>query len=74
MQALYDLQLQSVLIEGGAQLMQLFIDAGLWNEARIITSPHISNNPGISAPRIKGARLYTSYQILGDRIEEYHRL
>ncbi|HEU4610210.1 MAG TPA: bifunctional diaminohydroxyphosphoribosylaminopyrimidine deaminase/5-amino-6-(5-phosphoribosylamino)uracil reductase RibD [Chitinophagaceae bacterium] len=74
MQALYDLQLQSVLIEGGAQLMQLFIDAGLWNEARIITSPHISNNPGISAPRIKGARLYKNYQILGDRIEEYHRL
>jgi diaminohydroxyphosphoribosylaminopyrimidine deaminase/5-amino-6-(5-phosphoribosylamino)uracil reductase len=74
MQALYDLKLQSVLIEGGAQLTQMFIDAGLWNEARIITSPHISNNPGIAAPRIKDARMMNSYQILGDRIEEYQRL
>ncbi len=34
---LYELNLQSVIIEGGRQLLQTFIDAQLWDEARVIT-------------------------------------
>jgi diaminohydroxyphosphoribosylaminopyrimidine deaminase/5-amino-6-(5-phosphoribosylamino)uracil reductase len=31
---LYDHQIQSVIIEGGRQTLQTFIDANLWDEAR----------------------------------------
>jgi diaminohydroxyphosphoribosylaminopyrimidine deaminase/5-amino-6-(5-phosphoribosylamino)uracil reductase len=33
--ALYDHQIQSVIIEGGRQTLQTFIDANLWDEARV---------------------------------------
>ena len=32
--ALYKLNIQSVLVEGGAKTLQPFIDIGLWDEAR----------------------------------------
>lgn len=50
---LYLQDIQSVIIEGGAQTLQIFIDAGLWDEARIFTSP-IFWGEGIKAPQIKG--------------------
>jgi diaminohydroxyphosphoribosylaminopyrimidine deaminase / 5-amino-6-(5-phosphoribosylamino)uracil reductase len=46
---LYQHQIQSVIIEGGAQIIQTFIDANLWDEARVF----IGNNKfvnGIKAP------------------------
>ena len=36
--ALYKLNIQSVLVEGGAKLLQSFIDAEKWDEARMITN------------------------------------
>lgn len=33
-------RLQSVIIEGGAQTLRTFLDAGLWDEARIFTAEH----------------------------------
>lgn len=50
---LYLQDIQSVIIEGGTQTLQTFIDAGLWDEARIFTSP-IFWGSGIKAPLIKG--------------------
>ena len=44
---------QSLLVEGGAQTLQSFIDSGLWDEARIETAPLLLNE-GIAAPRIEG--------------------
>ena len=46
---LYKLNIQSVLVEGGAQLLQSFIDADLWNEARVITG-NIFLEKGIKSP------------------------
>lgn len=37
LKALHELHIQSILIEGGAATLQSFIDAGLWDEARVIT-------------------------------------
>ena len=34
--ALYQLNIQSALIEGGAKLLQSFIDEQIWDEARVI--------------------------------------
>ena len=36
MNALYHLNIQSVLVEGGAKLLQAFIDERIWDEARVI--------------------------------------
>jgi diaminohydroxyphosphoribosylaminopyrimidine deaminase/5-amino-6-(5-phosphoribosylamino)uracil reductase len=45
-------QIQSVLIEGGSQTLQTFIDADLWDEARFFKSKLILNE-GVKAPKIK---------------------
>lgn len=47
---LYEKEIQSVLVEGGSKLLQQFINAGLWDEARIFQSD--SNlYTGIKAPQ-----------------------
>jgi diaminohydroxyphosphoribosylaminopyrimidine deaminase/5-amino-6-(5-phosphoribosylamino)uracil reductase len=61
--------LQSVLVEGGAFTLQLFIDAGLWDEARIFESP-ISFGTGIIAPSITG-NLVDRQQIANDALKIY---
>ena len=53
MDVLYNLKVQSLLVEGGTILLQSFINAGLWDEAYIETSP-ISLNEGVKAPILKG--------------------
>jgi diaminohydroxyphosphoribosylaminopyrimidine deaminase/5-amino-6-(5-phosphoribosylamino)uracil reductase len=50
---LYLQDIQSVIIEGGAKTLQAFIDAGLWDEARIFTGP-VNLKQGIKAPVIQG--------------------
>lgn len=50
---LYKQKIQSIMIEGGAQTLKLFIDAGLWDEARIFTSTR-SFGEGITAPNLHG--------------------
>ena len=47
--ALYHRHVISVLIEGGTRLLQTFIDAGLWDEARIFTGK-TSFGDGVKAP------------------------
>jgi diaminohydroxyphosphoribosylaminopyrimidine deaminase/5-amino-6-(5-phosphoribosylamino)uracil reductase len=49
---LYKRNIQSVLVEGGAQLINSFIENGLWDEARIITDEMKIGN-GVKAPEIK---------------------
>lgn len=43
-ESLYEHQIQSVIIEGGSQTLQTFIDAKLWDEARVfIGNIHFTN-------------------------------
>ncbi len=50
---LYRENVLSVLVEGGAHTLQSFIDAGLWEEARVIVgAAHL--NDGLLAPRLVG--------------------
>ena len=48
-QSLYRHQIQSVIIEGGRQTLQTFINANLWDEARIFTGK-VELNSGLKAP------------------------
>lgn len=50
---LYLMDIQSVIIEGGAKTLETFINANLWDEARIFTSSDFWNE-GIRAPEIGG--------------------
>lgn len=55
--SLYEMKLQSVLVEGGARLLQSFIDAGLWDEARVISNQELVIGDGIAAPILKDHQL-----------------
>jgi diaminohydroxyphosphoribosylaminopyrimidine deaminase/5-amino-6-(5-phosphoribosylamino)uracil reductase len=48
-EVLFQHQIQSVIIEGGLQTLQTFIDANLWDEARIFTG-EITFGKGIKTP------------------------
>ncbi len=50
---LYLQDVQSVIIEGGAHTLSQFIEAGLWDEARVFTG-EVKLETGIKAPQIKG--------------------
>jgi diaminohydroxyphosphoribosylaminopyrimidine deaminase/5-amino-6-(5-phosphoribosylamino)uracil reductase len=65
LQVCYENNLQSWIVEGGARLLQKFIDAGLWDEARIFTAP-LKFGKGVSAPVIAGA--LRSEERLGDNL------
>jgi diaminohydroxyphosphoribosylaminopyrimidine deaminase/5-amino-6-(5-phosphoribosylamino)uracil reductase len=70
--ALYQRNINSVIVEGGAQLLQSFIAAGLWDEARIITNEQLTVADGLSAPQLINA-LQAEEKIIGtDRIVFYN--
>ncbi len=50
---LHQKNIQSLIVEGGSKTLQGFIDSGLWDEARIFTSPKVLNE-GIKKPILKG--------------------
>lgn len=63
---LYKHNIQSVIIEGGRQLLQTFIDAYLWNEARVFIGT-ISFGNGTKAPNLH-SKLVEKHTILGDEL------
>ncbi|MEP6712510.1 MAG: bifunctional diaminohydroxyphosphoribosylaminopyrimidine deaminase/5-amino-6-(5-phosphoribosylamino)uracil reductase RibD [Ferruginibacter sp.] len=71
MNLLYRRQLSSLIVEGGAALLQSFIDAGLWDEARIITNNDLIIENGIEAPDLKNNKLINTEQVLTDSIRFY---
>jgi len=64
---LYKLNIQSLIVEGGAITLESFIKENLWDEARIFTSnKHL--NDGVKAPIING-NTHNEYQIESDKLE-----
>ena len=51
LQALYEQKLQSVIVEGGRQMLDAFIASGLYDEVRILRSPQTLGS-GLPAPTI----------------------
>jgi diaminohydroxyphosphoribosylaminopyrimidine deaminase/5-amino-6-(5-phosphoribosylamino)uracil reductase len=66
---LYKHNLQSVIVEGGAKTLQTFIDASLWDEARIFKGTAVFTD-GTPAPTF-GATAATREQILDDELLTY---
>ena len=71
LQRLYESKLQSVLVEGGAALLQSFIDAGLWDEARVITSTTMVIGDGVAAPVLSEQQLIKTEMNDTDTIEYF---
>ncbi len=71
MDAFYQLKIQSVLVEGGAKLLQSFIDEGMWDEVRIIKNEELIISNGLNAPVLKDAKKIVEQKFLSDLIEIY---
>ena len=46
---LYDFNILSLVVEGGTQTLQSFIDLNIWDEARVFVGDHIFEK-GVPAP------------------------
>ena len=65
-QDLFQRKIQSIIVEGGAGILEVFIKMGWWDEARVFRAPH-SFLKGIPAPVLRGQCL-TEEDIMGDRL------
>ncbi|MBS1737976.1 MAG: bifunctional diaminohydroxyphosphoribosylaminopyrimidine deaminase/5-amino-6-(5-phosphoribosylamino)uracil reductase RibD [Bacteroidetes bacterium] len=74
LQELYLRGVQSVLVEGGAKTIQLFINSGLWDEARIITNTKMVIGEGVAAPIPEKFILVSQENIDEDLISYYKKI
>lgn len=73
MQVLFALNIQSVMVEGGAALLQRFIDGDHWDEARVITNQQLHNVSGIAAPKLSGQTKTFSETLFSDTIDYFKK-
>lgn len=66
---LFKQNINSIIIEGGSQTLQTFIDENLWDEARVFTGS-TSFKTGIKAPELIG-NLISESQIKNDLLKIY---
>jgi diaminohydroxyphosphoribosylaminopyrimidine deaminase/5-amino-6-(5-phosphoribosylamino)uracil reductase len=64
---LFERKIQSLIVEGGAQLLNKFIQENLWDEARVFTG-QVQFGKGIPAPKLIEAREQEEFEIIGDRL------
>ncbi|MEJ7588252.1 MAG: bifunctional diaminohydroxyphosphoribosylaminopyrimidine deaminase/5-amino-6-(5-phosphoribosylamino)uracil reductase RibD [Ferruginibacter sp.] len=69
--AAYQLQIQSILVEGGARLLQSFLDGNYWDEARILRNSELEITEGLASPTLFDAEKSGSQAILNDTISYY---
>ena len=53
----YEQKIQSLIVEGGAKVLQQFIDTGNWDEARVFVGQKEFVD-GVMAPTIKGELIH----------------
>ena len=70
MEELFEMQIVSILVEGGAQLHQSFLETGLWDEARVFTGK-MNFTQGLRAPEMKESPDESFF--LGDTLLDYYR-
>lgn len=68
---LYELQIQSVIVEGGNLVLQQFIDADLWDETIVIKNENLQIENGTKAPRFQ----HEPFEIkkFRDNVMEFHK-
>ena len=61
---MYAKGISSVIVEGGAAVLNSFLEEDLWDEARVFTSPKLFKD-GIAAPKIN-ANPFDSFNLESD--------
>ena len=69
--ALYSLNILSVLVEGGPELLQSFIVSGLWDEVRIITNNQLEIPEGVASPVLQHAVLSKTESYFSDMVRYF---
>ena len=69
---LYQQVVQSLIVEGGRQTHEAFIEAGLWDEIRVETAP-ITVGDGTPAPRLPSEAIIYNKVVCGDHTLWYYR-
>ena len=59
-------KIMSLIVEGGRETLQKFIDSGCWDEALVIQTPHMLQN-GTKAPVLPGAKISSKYPLEEDQ-------
>jgi len=68
---LYLMDVQSLIVEGGRKTLNIFLESGLWDEARILTAPDVWGK-GVAAPTLH--QKPTETQAVGrDRLEVVYK-
>ncbi len=71
LKSLFELNIQSVFVEGGTSLLQSFIDGNNWDEARVCTNQKLIIEDGIPAPKLCNNLLVTDDNSTADKISIY---
>jgi diaminohydroxyphosphoribosylaminopyrimidine deaminase/5-amino-6-(5-phosphoribosylamino)uracil reductase len=66
---LYKQKIQSVIVEGGATTLRLFMEANLWDEARIFSTLRAFGK-GLAAPQVQG-KMISHQDVDGDLLKVY---
>jgi diaminohydroxyphosphoribosylaminopyrimidine deaminase / 5-amino-6-(5-phosphoribosylamino)uracil reductase len=72
--SLFEINIQSVLVEGGAKTLQSFMDGRLWDEARVITNENLFIENGVNAPELENCILEKMERYSGDTVHYYKQL
>lgn len=72
--AAVQLNLQSIMVEGGAKLLQSFIDEDCWDEVRVLENTTLNASKGLPAPTMdKPSEISKELALADDRICIYRR-
>jgi diaminohydroxyphosphoribosylaminopyrimidine deaminase/5-amino-6-(5-phosphoribosylamino)uracil reductase len=67
------MKIQSVIVEGGAKLLQSFIDEDMWDEARVIKNENLIIHQGLAAPELPVRGAKQELRIVSDCIDTYFK-
>jgi diaminohydroxyphosphoribosylaminopyrimidine deaminase/5-amino-6-(5-phosphoribosylamino)uracil reductase len=69
---LHKREVRSILVEGGANTLNTFIESGIWDEARVFTAPECFG-AGVKAPQLTNAVFDGKEDIMGDSLAYFKR-
>ena len=70
---LHSVKVNSLLVEGGATVLQSFINASLWDEARVEVNPSLELGDGVVAPSFPLESLHSREMLAGNEILRFYR-
>ena len=74
LKALFELGIQSVLVEGGAGLLQSFINNNYWDEAKVISNHNLKIEDGVNAPQLRNNNIISKENYTKDLISTYQNI